>query len=191
MTPAPHAPQLFDDVLALLPPLQKMLDDHRSRLDAQRISDSEPTRQQLTDWEEVRRETAIEASDALSTLVTRLEQLVAHPPIRAHTLVVAGSAHDELDDWNLIVVNATSLDDAEQTLATLPTYRQWVSDEQFGTDGNSPEPYVARRLSHPGTRASGTFWDLRDEQARNARGPSAARTIPAPPPTSSAPRCSR
>ncbi|MFF0740579.1 hypothetical protein ACFYVL_09270 [Streptomyces sp. NPDC004111] len=193
--PRPSPPPLLvDDVLALLGPLRQMRDNHQARLGHYRDSDGEPLWDKIAAWEETRRETAIEASDALDSLLERLEQLVADPPLRAHTLVVAGPAHAEVDDWYHFVVNATALDDAARTLSQLPTYRQWLDDMRPGSNEHSGAPYLSLRRSHAGTPAPGMYWDLRDEQARTAGGQSSPRTAavpPSPPPATPAARRSR
>ncbi|MFJ2739654.1 hypothetical protein ACIO3O_08295 [Streptomyces sp. NPDC087440] len=179
--PTPTPSPLFDDLLALLPPLREMQQRHQEQLDRYRDADGEPIWEKIADYEEARRETAIEASDHLDTLVPRLEQLVADPPLRAHTVLVSSSSHAVEDDWRLFIVNATDVPDAVRVLQTLPSYQGWLREEyplgHYGVD-----PQVSLERSYAGAGPSNAGTDLRDEQARLVSVRPAPRSRPSAPP---------
>jgi hypothetical protein len=120
VSPSPH---LVDEIRALLAPLQVMHCRHQEELDAHRNADGEVTEDQYAAYEEVRETTAIEASDTLDTVITRLELLAAVPTRRAFTIALTGPGHEEGTRPWLFVVHATGLDDAHRALTQLPSFQ--------------------------------------------------------------------
>lgn len=186
MTPRPRPGYLFDDLRALLAPVQELQVRHQQRLDAHRTEDGEVIEDQYAAYDDVRLETALEASDTLDALVAQLEVLVADPPRRAFTLALRGPGADEGHLPWLFVVNGADLDDAYQNLSQLPSFHQWLEDVRHPGTSRQGEEDLVPGQSHPGVRGPGTYIDLRLEQARvlarraPARGP---RLPPAPPPS--------
>ncbi|WP_367435105.1 hypothetical protein [Streptomyces celluloflavus] len=184
---------LIDEIQALLDPLRTMHRRHQDALDKHRTADGEITEEEYADYEEARQTTAIEASDTLDTVVKRLELLVAAPAHRAFTIALKGPGHAEGANPSLFVVNGTDIDDAHRRLAQLPSFRRWLADiRNPEATGPSTDADVVRDQSHAGTRAPGTYSDLRNEQARLLAASSASRPTPAlplpGPPSASLPR---
>lgn len=182
--PTPH---LVDEILALLAALQAMQRRHQELLDVHRSVDGEVIEEQRAAYEEVRDATAMEASDTLDVVIKRLELLAAVPTSRAFTLALTGPGHEDGEQPFLFVVHATDLHDAHRTLYELPSFRAWLQDiAASGAPGPSPsETALVPEESHPGTRALGSYNDLRHEQARilAQRAPTQlTATAPAPPP---------
>ncbi|MGW2858270.1 hypothetical protein [Streptomyces sp. NPDC001205] len=185
MTPRPHPGYLFDELRSLLAPVQELQRRHQQQLDAHRTENGEVIEDQYAAYDDARLEAAIEASDALDSLVAQLELLVADPPPRAFTLALRGPGAEEGNMPWLFVVNGTDLDDAYQKLTQLPSFHQWWEDVRYpGTSSDGEKDLVAGQ-SHPGVRGPGTYIDLRREQARVLTRRAPARsplTPPAPPP---------
>ncbi|MBT2509228.1 hypothetical protein J7I98_25765 [Streptomyces sp. ISL-98] len=191
----PHPSHLIDDIQALLDPLRQMHRRHQAALDEHRTKDGYVIEGHHAAYEEARYTTAIEASDTLDTIRNRLERLIAAPAHRAFTIALKGPGHDEGASPWLFVVNATDLDDAHRTLTQLPSYKNWLVDTRAPGDTDSASNAdVVSDHSHVGTRAPGTYLDLRQEQEQILASRTASRSVPAPPPpgpSSAAPRRSR
>lgn len=187
-------PYLIDEIRAMLPPLQAMHRRHQEELDAHRTAEREVIEAQRAAYEEAREETAIEASDALDIVIKRLELLAAIPARRAFTVALTGPGHDEGARPWLFVVHASDLDSAHRILNELPSFQQWLTDITLpGAPGPSPgDAALVAEESHPGTRAPGSYADLRHEQARilAERTPSHGTATP-PARSAKAPRRSR
>ncbi|GGU55332.1 hypothetical protein GCM10010211_20040 [Streptomyces albospinus] len=186
MTPRPRPGYLFDELRSLLAPVQELQRRHQQRLDAHRTEGGEVFEDQYAAYDDARLETAIEASDALDTLVAQLELLVADPPRRAFTLALRGPGADEGNLPWLFVVNGDDLDDAYQKLSQLPSFHLWLEDvRRPGTSRHGEEDLLADQ-SHPGVRGPGTYIDLRREQARvlARRAPARSPLVPPAPPPS-------
>ncbi|MFF3460321.1 hypothetical protein ACFYXH_39765 [Streptomyces sp. NPDC002730] len=153
---------LFDEIRALLAPLQAMHRRHQEELDAHRNADGEVIEEQRAAYEEVRETTAIEASDTLDTVAKRLELLTAVPARRAFTVALTGPGLQDGERPWLFVVHATDLNEAHRSLTQLTGFRRWLDD----TETSSVEAVLVAEESHPGTRAPGSYLDLRHEQAR-------------------------
>ncbi|MFD7017521.1 hypothetical protein [Streptomyces sp. NPDC059928] len=180
-------PNLYDELSALLAPIKDMQRRHQQRLDAHRDDSGEVTEDEYAAYDDARRETAIEASDALDSFVAQLEMLVTSPPQRAFTLALRSSGHEEGNAPWLFVVNGTNADGAYDSLTQLPSFRAWLEDtRRLDTphDGVLGGDLIADQ-SHPGMRPPGTYIDLRGEQARikaERTPPRSPQTPPAPPP---------
>ncbi|MGW5868275.1 hypothetical protein ACWFRJ_39720 [Streptomyces sp. NPDC055239] len=185
---APAAePHLSDEIRALLDGLHTLQRTHQDRLDAQRPTDDEMDAGRLAEWEDVLRDIAVEATDTLNTTITRLELLAARPVRRAFTVALTGPGYDEGARAWLFVVHATDLTDAHRTLLQLPSFRSWLA-ESATSDGIRSRVDLLAGESHPGTRAPGTYSDLRDEQARTlAFAEPPLPPAPAPTPASARP----
>ncbi|WP_433549138.1 hypothetical protein ACQPZG_31805 [Streptomyces sp. CA-294286] len=166
--PASAPPHLFDELQDLLPPLRAMLHRHQEVLDQYRDPEGYVIEDKQRAYEDARWDTALEASDTLVALVSRLEQLVPHPPRRAFTLAVTGPAHHEVDDVWLFVVDGTDVTDAWQSLSALPVFRQWAELEYPTRNGVLDQPTLLPHSCHAGIAAPGMYTDLRQEQARTA-----------------------
>ncbi|QNA72101.1 hypothetical protein C8250_009450 [Streptomyces sp. So13.3] len=158
--PAPH---LMDEILALLTPLQAMHRRHQEELDVYRNTDGEVIEDQRRAYEGTRESTAMEASDTLGIVVQRLALLASVPTRRAFTVALTSPGHEEGALPWLFVVLATDLDDAHRTLSEMPSYKQWLEEIAPLMDGDGE---LVAAQSHPGTRAPGSYIDLRHEQAR-------------------------
>ncbi|MFE6163137.1 hypothetical protein ACFQ7F_29960 [Streptomyces sp. NPDC056486] len=185
---APAAePHLIDEIRALLDGLHTLQRTHQERLDAQRPADDVMDAARLAEWEDVLRDLAVEASDTLDTTITRLGLLAARPARRAFTVALTGPGYDEGERAWLFVVHATDLTDAHRTLLQLPSFRAWLAESATSNGMQSRVDLLATE-SHPGTRARGTYRDLRDEQARTlafAKAP--LPPVPAPTPAQARP----
>ncbi|MEU4347049.1 hypothetical protein [Streptomyces sp. NPDC023838] len=166
--------------------MQELQRRHQQRLDAHRTEDGEVIEDQYAAYDDARLETALEASDALDTLVAQLELLVADPPRRAFTLALRGPGADEGHLPWLFVVNGADLDDAYQRLSQLPSFHQWLEDVRHPGTSRQGEENLVPGQSHPGVRGPGTYIDLRLEQARvlARRAPARGSLLPPAPPPS-------
>ncbi|MEU0844006.1 hypothetical protein ABZ370_31645 [Streptomyces sp. NPDC005962] len=184
VSPSAH---LTDEITALLLPLRKMQRRHQAELDLYRTADGEVIDERYADYDDARQRTAMEAGDALDTLLERLENLVAVPSRRPFTVAVQGPGHEEGAAAWLFVVTGTSLDDAHRALTRLPSFQQWQADirppDGYETPGDAQ---LVPGQSHPGTRESGSYIDLRHEQAH---APLRRTTSPAPASPGPRPSC--
>ncbi|MFD4479434.1 hypothetical protein ACFWPU_25415 [Streptomyces sp. NPDC058471] len=186
--PTPH---LVDEILALLTALQTMHRRHQEELDVYRNTDGEVIEAQRREYEDAREATAMEASDTLETVIHRLALLAAVPTRRAFTVALTSPDHEAGARPWLFVVLATDLDDAHRTLTQMPSYKQWLQDisPPFASGPAPGDGELVAAESHPGTRAPGSYTDLRHEQARVlAEHAPAQPTTAVPAPPSQAPR---
>ncbi|MFI0776193.1 hypothetical protein [Streptomyces sp. NPDC021212] len=188
MSPSAH---LTDEITALLLALRKMQRRHRAELDLYRTADGEVIEERYADYDEARQTTAMEAGDALDTLMDRLENLVVVPSRRPFTVALQGPGHAEGAAAWLFVVTGTSLDDAHRALTRLPSFQQWKADNRPPDGYEIPgDAQLVPGQSHPGIRASGSYIDLRHEQAHAPlrHTTSAAPASPGPAPSYGPPR---
>ncbi|MVO90280.1 hypothetical protein GPA10_37415 [Streptomyces sp. p1417] len=175
-----HTPHLFNEIRSLLAPLREMRQRHQDELDAHRDQDGEVITDQYAEYEDTRRDTAIEASDTLDALVQQLERLVADPPQRAFTLALQSPGHAAGERPWLFVVNGTTLDNAYQQLSRLPAFHAWLNDVRTPGDRNAIEGELVAHASHPGIPAPGSYNDLRPHQSAPGGAPAPAVRAPRP-----------
>ncbi|MCP3821406.1 hypothetical protein NLX86_25910 [Streptomyces sp. A3M-1-3] len=175
----PSESHLYDEIRALLAPLQDMQRRHQQRIAAHKNADGDVIDEQYAQHEDARHDTAIEASDTLDTVITRLHLLTATPARRAFTVAVTGPGHADGERPWLFVVHATDLNDAHRGLVQLPAFQHWLLDTKTSHDYAVLVPSEC----HPGTRAPGSYLDLRHEQARilAERSPLPATAAPVQP----------
>ncbi|MFE1197269.1 hypothetical protein ACFW6E_31645 [Streptomyces olivaceoviridis] len=159
--------------------------------------------EKLREYDDARITTAIEASDHLDTVRSRLADLLGPPAPRAFTLTFAGQERHSGEAPTSFVVDALNLDDAARILAGLPSWREWYLADAGTPDGHGADIVYLPQQSHPGLPTRGEYADLRGEQktaalpATGAAPTSLARipvpgtsSPPAPAPASSAARIS-
>ncbi|MFG3282096.1 hypothetical protein [Streptomyces sp. NPDC048111] len=172
----------YDDLVTLLASVKEMQRRHQQRLDVHRDADGAVLEDEYAAYEDVRYETAVEAADALNSLVTQLELVLTPRHSRTFTIALRSPGHQEGARSTLFVVNGTDLDDAHRALLQLPGHRRWLEEYDIvgATDGSGT--YLPAE-SHPGMRAPGSYIDLRAQQApvSSARTPNHTSLPPGPP----------
>lgn len=188
---------LISELHALLAEHRDLTDRHQATLAQYRILDGDVIEDKYAEYDDARITTAIEASDRLDSLLTRLTQLVGPPPRRTYTLTFAGHERHDGDRPYSFALYAHDLQEALSVVQDLPSFRQWRDEETHdGPVDSEPAIVLVAEQSHPGLRAPGEYIDLRPEQAAaSAPGtpspqPAPASTPPAPPgvPTVRSPR---
>lgn len=174
-----------DEIRALLTPLQEMQQRHQQRLAAYKNADGDVIEEQYAEYDDARYESAIEASDTLDTVIKRLELLTTLPVRRAFTIAVNGPGHADGERPWLFVVHATDRIDGYQALIQLPSFQHWLID----TDTSHADAGLVPSECHPGTGASGTYLDLRHEQARTLAEQAPAPVVAAIPAQPAKPPC--
>jgi hypothetical protein len=139
---------------------------HQELLDQYRDADGFVLPDRQADYDEVRIDLAIEASDHLDTVVQHLADLVAGEPGRTFTVTLAGPERVDGERPTSFAVRAVDLDDARRVLAGLPGFQQWYRDHAAGAP-NSRLVFLPDD-SHPSLRAPGQYIDLRPEQTASA-----------------------
>ncbi|MFG2716970.1 hypothetical protein ACGFW5_01470 [Streptomyces sp. NPDC048416] len=154
----------YDDLVALLASVKEMQRRHRQRLDVHRDADGAVLEGEYAAYEDVRYETAVEAADALDSLAAQLELVLTPRPSRAFTIALRSPSLKEGARSTLFVANDRDLDDAYRPLLELPGLRRWLEEYDIVGAADGSGTYLPAE-SHPGVCASGSYIDLRAEQA--------------------------
>ncbi|MEV5506576.1 hypothetical protein [Streptomyces orinoci] len=139
------------------------------------------------EYDDARISTAIEASDHLDSVMSRLTELVGPPAPQAFTLTFAGRERHIGKAPTSFVVNACDINDAVFVLSRLPSWREWYLADAAESDNGADIIYLPEQ-SHPGLPTRGEFNDLRAEQrpaepahtSALATLPRSASPVPAP-----------